>query len=160
MPGVLRGVASHLSPAAAEYQAAAAASPANSMDYTTLPHTDLSVSRLCLGCQQFSSAGATSLHKIWDSMEEDTALATITAALDNGINCESREPQLGSKVHPVARLITRPALRSARSRRCACPPAARILPLGPEVEHALCCRRFAAALRGMATLLARSLRHC
>ena len=93
-------------------------------------------------------------------MEEDTALATITAALDNGINCESREPQLGSKVHPVARLITRPALRSARSRRRACPPAARILPLRPAVEHALCCRRFAAALRGMATLLARSLRHC
>ena len=66
--------------------AAAAASPANSMDYTTLPHTDLTVSRLCLGCQQFSSAGATATHKIWDSMDEDVALATVKEALDSGIN--------------------------------------------------------------------------
>lgn len=92
MPGVLRGVADHLSSgqttAGASTGGSASVSPTG-MEYTLLPHTDLNVSRLCLGCQQFSSAGASSPHKIWDSMEEDTAIATVKAALDNGINCGS-----------------------------------------------------------------------
>eukprot|EP01047_Picozoa_sp_COSAG01_P050834 COSAG01_NODE_5178_length_4430_cov_11.360887_2_plen_340_part_00 len=69
--------------------AAAAAAAAAEMDYVSLlggDDADLRVSRLCLGCQQFSSAGTDATHKIWDSMAEDTALATVTKALDCGIN--------------------------------------------------------------------------
>ena len=74
----LAGVAEHVVPGPA--------GAAEAMEYVTLPHTDLRVSRLCLGCQQFSSAGATATHKIWDSMDEDVALATVKEALDSGIN--------------------------------------------------------------------------
>ena len=49
----LAGVAEHVVPGPA--------GAAEAMEYVTLPHTDLRVSRLCLGCQQFSSAGATAI---------------------------------------------------------------------------------------------------
>ena len=49
------------------------------MDYITLPGTSLRVSRICLGTQQFANS--------WEwPMDQATASAVVSAALDAGIN--------------------------------------------------------------------------
>ena len=55
------------------------------MEYTLLPKTDLKISRIILGCQQFSG---TPDHPdmTWPSIEEEKAIATIHTALGSGVN--------------------------------------------------------------------------
>lgn len=59
------------------------------MQYITLPHTDLRVSRVCLGTQQLSgSADDETVGRdfTWGAVDQDTATKTVGAAIDAGIN--------------------------------------------------------------------------
>jgi myo-inositol catabolism protein IolS len=57
------------------------------MEYTTIPNTDLNVSRICLGTMQFAGSveGGTS-DVTWGSIDQATVNATVQAALDAGVN--------------------------------------------------------------------------
>ena len=57
------------------------------MQKTTLPGTDLLVSRICLGAMRFSgSTEAGTCDITWGATDQATINATIAAALDAGVN--------------------------------------------------------------------------
>lgn len=52
------------------------------MEYTRIGHTDIEVSRICLGCMSFGKAGT--MHD-W-TLDEKASEEVIKYALDRGIN--------------------------------------------------------------------------
>ncbi|XP_070565685.1 uncharacterized oxidoreductase YccK-like [Ptychodera flava] len=53
------------------------------MEKTTLPGTDLNVSRICIGCWQFN---ADKSDKTWPAQTEETSKAIVDKALELGVN--------------------------------------------------------------------------
>lgn len=57
------------------------------MEYRTLPGTDLKVSAVCMGTQQFSASGEDGVVDVtWGAVKQEDVTATVHASLDAGIN--------------------------------------------------------------------------
>jgi aryl-alcohol dehydrogenase-like predicted oxidoreductase len=57
------------------------------MEYRTLPGTDLKVSAVCMGTQQFTGSGEDGVVDVtWGSISQDEVTNTVHQALDSGIN--------------------------------------------------------------------------
>jgi len=57
------------------------------MEYRVLPGTDLKVSAVCLGTQQFSASGEDGVVDVtWGSIKQEDVTRTVHKALDSGIN--------------------------------------------------------------------------
>ena len=57
------------------------------MEYTTLPGTDLRVSRICLGTMQFAGSVEEGTSDVtWGQIDQETVNATVQEACNAGIN--------------------------------------------------------------------------
>ena len=57
------------------------------MEYVTLPGTDLTVSRICLGTMQFAGSIEEGTSDVtWGAIDQHTVNATVEAAIDCGVN--------------------------------------------------------------------------